>query len=249
MRPATPDDLDLFSSLRDRRLPDGLFIGDGIRVVRRMLATVKVDRILCPPDWVEKIGAPPEVDVVTAPKSVLSEIVGFNLHQGVMALGRIPAPQPVTGSLLVALDGISSSENAGAVLRSCAAFGVDGVIIGPGTASPWNRRSVRTSMGAPLHLATHAVPDLAAFCTPRMAYAAHIHGERVDFREVDYRGDVTIVLGSEATGVSDAVLRACRKTIYIPMAPDWDCLNVAASSAVLLAEVQRQRRPKPGPGP
>ncbi len=242
MRPATPEDLELFSSLRDRRLPDGLFIGDGIRVVRRMLATVKVERILCPPEWVEKIAAPAGVDVVAAPKSALSEIVGFNLHQGVMALGHIPPMKPVSGSLLVALDGVSNNENLGAVLRSCAAFGVDGVVIGPGTVSPWNRRSVRTSMGAPLYLATHTVENLAAFCAPRVAYAAHIHGERVDFRDVDYRGDVTIVLGSEATGVSDAVLKACRKTIYIAMAPDWDCLNVAASSAVLLAEVQRQRR-------
>jgi tRNA G18 (ribose-2'-O)-methylase SpoU len=97
-------------------------------------------------------------------------------------------------------------------------------------------------MGAPIVLATHVVEDLAAFCRGRVAYAAHIHGERVDFRDVDYRGDVTIVLGSEATGVSEAVIRACAKTIYIPMAAGWDCLNVAASSAVLLAEVQRQRR-------
>ncbi len=243
MPAATSDDLDLFSSLRDRKLPDGLFIGDGIRVVRRMLATVKVEKILCPPEWVEKIAPPAGVEVRTASKDVLSRIVGFNLHQGVMALGRIPEPEPLTGSLLVALDGVSNNENVGAVLRSCAAFGVDGVVYGNGTVSPWNRRSVRTSMGAPLYVPTYPIADLAAFCRDRIAYAAHIHGDRVDFRDVDYRGPVTIVLGSEATGVAPEVIAACRKTIYIPMAPDWDCLNVAASSAVLLAEVQRQRRP------
>ena len=242
-RTASADDLELFSSLRDRKVPEGCFIGDGIRVVRRMLAALSVERILCPPEWVERIGAPAGIDVCTASIEELSTIVGFNLHQGVMALGRIPAPRPPKGSLFVALDGVSSNENAGAVMRSCAAFGVDGVIIGPGTVSPWNRRSVRTSMGAPIVLATHVVESLVEFCKARVAYAAHIHGERVDFRDVDCRGDVTIVLGSEATGVSDAVIGACKKTIYIPMAPEWDCLNVAASAAVILAEVQRQRRP------
>jgi tRNA G18 (ribose-2'-O)-methylase SpoU len=88
---------------------------------------------------------------------------------------------------------------------------------------------------------THEVPDLAAFVKDRNAWAAHIHGEKRDYRTVDFREPVVVVLGSEADGVSADVLRACRGTIYIPMASNWDCLNVAASAAVLLAEVRRQR--------
>ena len=49
------------------------------------------------------------------------------------------------------------------------------------------------------------------------------------------------MLGSEPNGVTDEVLRACKGVIYIPMASEWDCLNVAASAAVLLSEVRRQR--------
>ena len=79
------------------------------------------------------------------------------------------------------------------------------------------------------------------------AWAAHIHGDRHDFREVDYRVPTCIVLGGEAEGIRPNVLAACKGSIYIRMADGWDCLNVAGSAAVLLSEVQRQRT-TPGSG-
>jgi tRNA G18 (ribose-2'-O)-methylase SpoU len=241
IRPATDDDLELFSSLRGRRLPEGTFIGDGDKVVRRMLAATPVERILCTPEWADRIENADGVDVAVAPLDSLVDIVGFRLHQGVMALGRIPVPRPISGDFHLALDGLVDAENVGAILRTCAGFGVDGVLIGPGTASPWLRRSVRVSMGAALVVPIHTVPDLAGTLRGMNAWAAHIHGERRTYSDVDYRKPCCIVLGSEPSGVSAAVLEACKGVIYIPMAPDWDCLNVGASAAVLLAEVARQR--------
>jgi tRNA G18 (ribose-2'-O)-methylase SpoU len=243
MLTAGPDDLDLFSSLRGTRCPPDHFIGDGERVVRRMVERGIAVRILCTPEWPARLSLSPGLEVRIATQSQMEDIVGYRLHQGLMALGRriIPAGPPA-GSLLVALDGVNNAENVGAAVRSCAAFGVDGLIAGPATASPWLRRAIRTSMGATLSMPIHEVADLPAFLRPRRAYAAHIHGERVDYRDVDFRGDACLVIGGEAGGVSDEVLRACTGVIYIPMAGGWDCLNAAASLAVLLAEVRRQRR-------
>lgn len=244
MQPATEDDLELFSSLRGRRHPEGMFVGDGDKVVRRMLQTTRVEKILCTADWVERLPIPPGVDVRIAEKSTLFAIVGFRLHQGLMALGEVPKEKPLSGTFHVALDGLANAENVGAILRTCAAFGVDGVIIGPGTASPWLRRSVRVSLAAPLVVPIHSTQDLPATLAPLNAYAAHIHGSKVDYRTIDYRKPVCLVLGSEPLGVTDPVLSACKGVIYIPMATEWDCLNVAASAAVLMAEVARQREKK-----
>jgi tRNA G18 (ribose-2'-O)-methylase SpoU len=97
------------------------------------------------------------------------------------------------------------------------------------------------SLGAPLVVPVHTSPDLAATVRSLNAWAAHIHGDRRDFRAVDYSKNVCLVLGSEPNGVSEDVIRACQGVIYIPMASEWDCLNVAASAAVLLSEVRRQR--------
>lgn len=239
--PATDEDFEIFDSLRERRCPPGHFVGDGVRVVRKMLERRAVVRILCTPDWLEKLPPHDGVEVRLAPRERLDRLVGFRLHQGIMALGRIPSASPLRGSLLVALDDLSNAENVGSVLRTCAAFGVEGVLAGPSTASPWLRRAIRVSMAAPLQVPVHPVEDLASAIRPLRAWAAHIHGERRPYTEVDFRGDVCLVFGGEANGPSAPVLEACKGSLYIPMAAGWDCLNVASSAAVLLSEVRRQR--------
>jgi len=240
--PATDEDFQIFDSLRESHRPPGQFVGDGIRVVRRMLARKAVVRLLCSPDLLDKLPPHDGVEVRTAPRERLDQLVGFRLHQGVMALGRIPPETPLQGDFHVALDGLSNAENVGAVLRACAAFGVDGLLYDGSCASPWMRRAVRVSLAAALQVPVHPVPDLAESLRPLNAWAAHIHGGRRDYREVDYRGPVCLVIGGEDKGVTDRVLAACKGVIYIPMADGWDCLNAASSAAVLLAEVARQRR-------
>jgi TrmH family RNA methyltransferase len=235
----------MFGSLKGNRVPAGHFVGDGPKVVRRMLAAGVAVKVVVDPDRRRELEIPAGVEVREVPRARLESVIGYSHHSGILALGKIPAEKPVTGTFHVAIDGLSNAENVGAILRTCAAFGVDGVIWSPKSASPWMRRAVRVSVGAALVVPTHSVPDLAEYLAGKSAWAAHIHGEKRDYRELDYRAPVVIVLGSEDTGVSDAVLEACRGTIYIPMASTWDCLNVAASAAVLIGEVRRQRDRRP----
>lgn len=241
VRPATEEDIAEFGSLRDLHGSRGFFIGDGARVSGHMIRRGAAIKILCTEDRASRLEVPDSVEILVAPRERLDEVVGFRLHQGIMAMGRIPDPGPIRGTFHVALDRLANAENVGSVLRTCAAFGVDGLIVGPGTSSPWLRRSVRVSMAAGLRVPVHIVDDLPSTLRPLNAWAGHIHGERRDYRSVDYREPVCLVLGSEADGVCDEVREACRGVIYIPMAGDWDCLNVASSAAVLLAEVVRQR--------
>lgn len=241
MKPATDEDLDEFNSLRGRHCPPGYFIGDGEKAVRRMIRHGVVEKILCSPDWVDEM--PRDLEIRVAPREVIDRISGLKMHQRLMALAKIPPPQPIRGTFLVALDGVSNAENVGAVLRTSAALGVDGFIVDPTSASPWLRRAVRVSMVAGLVVPVHEVPDVAETIRPLHAWAAHLYGERKTYTDVDFTKPCCLVLGGEAVGVTERVLQACRGAVYIPMASQWDCLNVAASAAVVLAEVARQRRP------
>ncbi len=258
VEPADESDFDAFSSLRNRQIPEGAFIGDGLKVARRMLAgPLTLDRILLSQKWLDmfraEIEARPETQlrVRLAPQSKLAEIVGFDLHQGIMIMGRMPRVPTIASvlagkkaPLLLAMDGLADAENVGAVMRTCAAFGVDGVIVGAGTCSPWTRRAVRTSLGAVLRVPVCESDNLAATLRSLdgvACYAAHIHGEHRVITKVDYSGPTCIVVGGEADGVSAPVLAACRSTIFIPMAGGWDCLNVGAATAVLLYEATRAR--------
>src|SRR5947207_216622 len=100
-RPATDEDFEIFDSLRESHCPPGCFVGDGFRVVKKMLERGAVTRLLCTPEWVDRLPAPEGMDVRTAPRERLDQLVGFRLHQGLMALGKIPPPTPVEGSLIV----------------------------------------------------------------------------------------------------------------------------------------------------
>jgi tRNA G18 (ribose-2'-O)-methylase SpoU len=251
-----------FKTLRrsDGNVPDGCFIGDGRKVVRRMLESdARLRTVVLTEKWLEFFKpalarrTEPDMQVLVVGREVVDGIIGYKVHQGVMALAEIPkAPRlehlaTATNPLLVALDGVADAENVGAIVRTCAAFGVTGLIVGPQTCSPWVRRAVRVSLGGVLRVPIHASEDLPA--TLRLlgeggvaSYAAHIHGENRASWETDLAKPACLVLGGEADGVTAPVIAACRHIVYIPMAPGWDCLNVTASAAALLYEAARARR-------
>src|SRR5205085_3170512 len=96
-----------------------------------------------------------DVAVYVMELSELSKLTGFPFFQGVLAVGRIPrrltldsllANSPVP-RLFVAIDALTSAENVGLIVRNCAAFGVQALIIDDSSASPFLRRAVRNSMG------------------------------------------------------------------------------------------------------
>jgi tRNA G18 (ribose-2'-O)-methylase SpoU len=254
-----------FRTLRrsDGNVPEGCFIGDGRKVVRRMLESpARLRTVVLTDKWL-KFFKPalarrtdPDLRVLVVGREVVDGIIGYKVHQGVMALAEIPpAPElealaSLPNPLLVALDGIADAENVGAIVRTCAAFGVTGVLVGPRTCSPWVRRAVRVSLGGVLRVPIHASADLTETLRALegkgiASYAAHIHGENRSSWETDFARPTCLVLGGEADGVTAPVIAACRQVVYIPMAPGWDCLNVTASAAALLYEAARSRSGTP----
>ena len=250
-----------FRTLRrsDGNVPEGCFIGDGRKVVRRMLESdVRLRTVVLTEKWLEFFEPAlarrkePDLLVLVVGREVVDGIIGYKVHQGVMALAEVPAPprlEDLAGAnpLIVALDGVADAENVGAIVRTCAAFGVTGLIIGPQTCSPWVRRAVRVSLGGVLRVPVHVSPDLPATLRALAekgvsSYAAHIHGEHRASWETDLAKPVCLVLGGEADGVTESVIAACRHVVFIPMATGWDCLNVTASAAALLYEATRSRQ-------
>ena len=90
-----------------------------------------------------------------ASRQVVNEVVGFDLHRGVIASVVRPEPRDwrqvaAAASRSAVLEGINDHENLGAIFRSAAALGIDGVLLAPSVPDPLYRRSVRVSMGAVL---------------------------------------------------------------------------------------------------
>ncbi|MBN1306634.1 MAG: RNA methyltransferase [Chitinispirillaceae bacterium] len=263
--------LELYRTLRrsiDHRRR-GIFVVEGNKVVVRFLASgLEVVSILLTESWLAQCRhdlerRPEAVTVYRASGRMVRSIVGFNYHQGIMAVGKVPPTATINSvctafhapRLFVALDHMGNTENTGVILRNCAACGVQAIISGETSTDPYLRRSVRNSMGAvfrmPVVYSDCLAETLAAL---RIKYgftivAAHVRPHSVSMHAVDFTGDCCIVLGNEQSGVSDAVVARCDRVAAIPMHDGVDSFNVGCASAIMLYEAFRQRRSAPPTGP
>jgi len=184
----------------------------------------------------------------TTPR-VLESIAGGSGDQGILLLCSRPAHEPGAllrraSALVVALYGVQDPGNVGSILRSCLALGVSAVIALPGCADPFGSRAVRAGMGAQFSLpvATSGVRvflELMARTRLRLV-AADRAGSHAP-PAVDLSLPTVLLLGSEASGLPEDLLRAAHDRVRVPMAGGVESLNVHAAAAALLYEAARQR--------
>ena len=238
----------------------GIFVAEGEKVVRRLLESrFGVVSVLLPEKWLNDLepllaDRPETIQVYVAEKALLETLTGFSMYQGLLAVGRIP-PQPSLDDilaqasrpiLLAAVDGLSSAENLGSVVRNCAAFRVHALFVGESSTSPFLRRSVRSSMGTIFQVTImetgRLVDTLNTLKGKKIRLvAAHPHKQKETLAQANLREDCCIVLGSEGYGISESILTLCDEKVAIPMASAVDSLNVGAAAAVFLYEANRQR--------
>jgi len=239
---------------------DRLFVVHGEKTVQLLLGSgFVVVSLLVSEAWLERVRPLCEkrsesIDVYIGTKALLQEVVGHSMYQPILAVGKIPleptleqvlmrSPRPY---LFVAFDGISNAENLGALVRNCAAFGAQALLVGETSGSPYIRRSVRASMGSILRLpAVHLNRldrTLAELCEIGVkCVAAHPRSDSRTAMDVDLTGDCCLVFGSEGDGISKSTLAVCDERAALPQTALVDSLNVANAGAALLYEVWRQR--------
>lgn len=192
-----------------------------------------------------------ELPVYVVPQGAIERLTGFNIHRGCLAIGERPAPQSIPALLaarrraraFVVLEQVGNADNVGATFRNAAAFGVDGVVLGPGCCDPLYRKAIRTSMGAALR-----VPFAEAGAWPAALGLLREAGVTVvaltpdrdalpleDFAARRGRGrPVAVLAGAEGEGLTQAALAAADVRLRIPMAAGIDSLNVATAIAIAL---------------
>jgi len=239
----------------------GIFVAEGAKVVHRLLESdFGVVSVLLPEKRMAEFeplirARTEDVMVYVMEIAELEKLTGFPFFQGVLAVGRIPrthtlesllgtAPRPV---FLVAFDGLSNAENIGLIVRSSAAFGAHGLIVGENSGSPFLRRAVRNSMGAifklPIVETLNLIQSLGTLKSNGVrVIAAHPGSDGRTIHDVDFAVDCCVVLGSEGPGLTAETLSACDDCVAIPMHNQVDSLNVGSAAAVFLYEAARQRR-------
>lgn len=189
---------------------------------------------------VREAGRPP----VVLSSAAFRSIADVESPQGLAAEIAIPAPRLVKGDCAF-LEGIQDAGNLGAILRSAAAFGVEGVVLDRACADPWSPKVLRAAMGGHFALSVQQVPELAdALDGFSGALACTVASGGGALRGLRLPGRVGWIFGSEGAGVSTALRARAALQVSIATAPGTESLNVAAAAAVCFYE----RFSRPGAG-
>ena len=204
-----------------------------------------------------KIAADSGISILEVPRHDLDRIATNGLHQGVALqvppysyahpddlLAAVTADG--TPALLVALDNISDPRNLGAIVRSVAAFGGQGVLIPQRRSASVTAVAWRTSAGAaarlPVARATNLTRTLKTWADAGLQIVGLDADGDTTVDELDGSGPMVVVVGSEGKGLSRLVRETCDAVVSIPMAGPTESLNASVAAGVVLAEIARQRR-------
>lgn len=229
----------------------GQFIAEGDKVVARLIASAfAVDSIFAEASLGENYQGlvAPNVPIYVGTKQLLQETIGFHFHRGVVACGHrkaslnledlltaITRPQ----STLVVCPEVQDPTNLGSIIRTSAAFGCCGLLLGSKCADPFSRRVLRVSMGAALQLpiieSRDLIADLQQLGAEQFDLVAAVLDSAAEPLASSRRKErLAILLGSEGHGLSADWLGLCNRRLTIPMQLGIDSLNVAVAAAVLL---------------
>jgi len=236
------------------RRQSGLFVVEGRRELMHCIETgFSIDTVFwCPaveggtepmPSW------PSDTRLYEISKEVYEKVAYRGSTEGVIAEVRtrqltLEELQLPERPLIVVVERVEKPGNLGAILRSADAAGVDAVIVCDPLTDLYNPNLVRSSVGA-----VFSVPCVAcsseACITFLKAHSIQILTAQLQDSELYYDTDMqratAIVMGTEATGLTDAWRQAADAHIRIPMLGRVDSLNVSVSAAILMFEAVRQR--------
>jgi tRNA G18 (ribose-2'-O)-methylase SpoU len=260
--PADPR-LEPYRAVRERDLAgrEGRFIAEG-EVVLRVLLTrsrLPVESVLVSEKRAGALGdllarVPPEVPVYVAPHDVMSGIVGFPIHRGLLAIGR-RGPNRSTAELLAGLPpaatvlgliGLTNHDNVGGVFRNAAGFGADAVLLDGTSCDPLYRKAIRVSVGAalivPFARGGTAGEMLRALAEAGFETVALTPAGAEPLSAYRRAPRTALLLGAEGPGLPPDILARAR-TVRIPMAEGFDSLNVATASGVALHHLMHPPSP------
>lgn len=219
---------------------------------RRLSVSSRSDRRI---DEILALAGAQGVVVERVDPQALDRAAKGGVHQGVVAqidAAREYSIAEVAGTgddnrppLIVVLDGIEDPHNVGAILRTCDAAGVTGVVRQARHSAALDGVVGKASAGALAHARIATVVNIARAIEElkeARVWTIGLAGDaRESYTEVDWRLPSAIVLGAEGTGLRRLVRERCDRLVRLPMRGAVDSLNVSVAAGVVLYEAVRQR--------
>ena len=245
-----------YRNLRDRTLRgERMFVAEGSLLVVRLLASrFAAESLLAAEPLVAEFvpRVPASVPIYVAAEPLLQAIIGFHLHQGVLAAGRRRPEMSLEEMLgpphdrplgIIVCPRITKPENMGLIFRVAAGLGAEGLVLGPECCDPFSRRCMRVSMGAVLRAPYRKSSDLAADLDAlRNRWGVELVAAVLDERAaplaaLHWPRRAAVMLGNEFDGLDGRWLEFCTHRATIPMAGQTDSLNLGVAAGIFVYEM------------
>ncbi|AGA29751.1 TrmH family RNA methyltransferase [Singulisphaera acidiphila] len=229
---------------------DDQFVVEGEKLLERLVESVfPLASVLATERHAPRVEAiiPSDIPFYVVSPDLISVIVGFNFHRGVLACGyRRPWPDlaDLVGraerSTIVVCPELNNPENLGTIVRIGDVFGVDAVLVGGSCPDPLSRRVLRVSMGTSLRLPVIVREDLDTELNRlRSDWGFELMATVVDpraepFESVPRPERLALFMGSESEGLDPHWIHQCQRQVTIPMRQDAESLNVAVAAGIFL---------------
>lgn len=189
---------------------------------------------------------PETTPVFVASQEIMSGVVGFDIHRGVLAsadrgdLATLPALLASRPRGLVLLEDLANADNVGAIFRNTSALAAGfAIVLSPRCCDPLYRKAIRVSMGhilrIPFAVATDWGAALSEICSEGYTLLALTPGPgSMDIANLAPIDRPAILVGTEGAGVSDQATAKADKKVRISMVPGVDSLNVSVAAAIAL---------------
>jgi len=263
-------ELDIYARLTEGQLLNrheaekGIFIAESPKVIERALdfGCEPISLLLekahiegQAKDIIKRCG---DIPIYTAEFDILTQLTGFKLTRGALCAMRRPKPLSVdevcsNSRRIAVLENVMNPTNVGAIFRSAAALGIDGILLTPGSSNPLYRRAIRVSMGTVFQIPwtflgsettdTNTIwPDKGIKLLREQGFkivAMALEDNSISISDpiLKEQQKLAIVLGTEGEGLASCTIEDCDYTVKIPMYHNVDSLNVAAASAVAFWEL------------
>ena len=250
----------MFSSLTEAQLRNridpakGIFIAESPKVIKVALnAGYEPLALLCEHkhitgDAADIIDRCKDIPIYTGDRELLARLTGYTLTRGVlcaMSRPQVPSVSEVCRNAMriVVIDNVVDTTNIGAIFRSAAALGIDGVLLTTTSCDPLNRRAVRVSMGTVFLVPWTWVDDpletLKGFGFKTAAMALSDDSVPMDAPNLNAEPKLAIIMGTEGDGLPQETISGADYVVRIPMAHGVDSLNVAAAAAVAFWQLRK----------
>ena len=200
-----------------------------------------------------------DIPVYTAEFDVLTQLTGFGLTRGMLCVMRrkgLPSVEDVCKNArrIAILEDVMNPTNVGAIFRSAAALGMDGILLTSASSNPLYRRAIRVSMGTVFQIPwtffdkkkinwkENGIDLLHRLGFQTAAMALSEDSVNIDDERLLAEEKLAVILGTEGDGLAMRTIASCDYTVCIPMSHGVDSLNVAAASAVAFWQLGNNKR-------